>query len=129
MKRPNSYRFRRIDGARKMIGLGMPYEIGSQPSGANRVRAAMGALACAGLLSACVMAPGMRMAQSPTVPVKTGDASAPTISVPITEIDLDLVKQMRAGVSDGESERIRSLFSEPRSSQSYLLGSGDVLQI
>lgn len=126
MTGPNTNRFSRIDCGMKMLRTSLHPRCGSRPMGANRVRATIAVAACAGLLSACVMAPGMRMAQNPTVPVKTGDASAPPISVPITEIDLDLVKQLRAGVGDGESDRIRSLLSEP---QSYSLGPGDVLQI
>lgn len=126
MKGANTYGFWRDDCRMKMLGMGMHPRCGSRRTCANRVRAIIAAAACVGLLSACVMAPGMRMAQNPTVPVKTGDASAPPISVPITEIDLDLVKQLRAGVRDGESDRIRSLLSEP---QAYLLGPGDVLQI
>ena len=126
MKRPNTYRFSSIDCGMKMLGRSMHSRCGSRHTRANRIRTTIAAAACAALLSACVMAPGMRMAQNPTVPVKAGDASEPAIAVPITEIDLDLVKQLRAGVGDGESDRIRSLLSEP---QSYLLGPGDVLQI
>jgi polysaccharide biosynthesis/export protein len=125
MKKPISVRFWGNLYARKMLGTLTHSESGSQSAGATRIRSLIGVAACMGLLSACVMAPGMRM-ESPKVPVNSGDASVPPISVPITEIDLNLIKQLRAGSAETESRLMSSLVSEP---QPYVLGPGDVLQI
>jgi polysaccharide biosynthesis/export protein len=79
-------------------------------------------------LSACAFAPGMRMKDSPAIPVTSDDAAntASSLNVPIVDINMALIKQMAQSASSSEAGSIASLISEPAP---YTLGPGDVLQI
>jgi polysaccharide export outer membrane protein len=80
------------------------------------------------LLSACAAAPGMRMTGPATLPVKSADEGTPTVEmqVPITEINIALIKQMRDEAARTDIEQGRALASRDNT---YTLGDGDVLQI
>ncbi len=80
------------------------------------------------MMTACGMAPGMRMPASATLPVTTGSGQAPhqDVEIPITDINLDLIKQLRESSVNANDNRILSLFGK---AQPYTLGVGDVLQI
>jgi polysaccharide export outer membrane protein len=84
-------------------------------------------MACASL-SACVVAPGMRMPMDASVLEKSASTSAgpETLQIPITEIDLALVQEMRETASKASDEETRRLAGN---APAYLLGVGDVLQI
>lgn len=85
------------------------------------------AVACIAL-SACAAAPGMRMTGSAALPMSGGAASAPAtqVQVPMTAIDLDLIRQLRRSEDDERVMRNRLLFER---AEPYRLGAGDVLQI
>ncbi len=87
------------------------------------------ALALAASLSACALAPGQRMAVPATLPVSTADNGDPAseVQIPITPIDLNLIRQMHASrMADVKTTNDLGLFAKPTS---YKLGIGDVLQI
>ncbi len=86
------------------------------------------AIGCAVLLSACSVATGMKMTDSPTLPVSRGDARTAPVDLPVTieDITLNLIKELNAGTRNGESDLMRSLVAPARP---YVLGPGDVLQI
>lgn len=81
-----------------------------------------------GCLSACVFAPGMRMKDSAVVPLTAGDAqtASTTLKIPIVDINMSLIKQMKKSAETDDATNISSLVSEPTP---YTLGPGDVLQI
>lgn len=93
----------------------------------NAVRILM-ATAASTMLAACGIAPGMRMSAPATLPVESGSAQEPKkdVDVPITDINLNLIQQLRAAEAGAGDERIRGLIGKP---QPYTLGVGDVLQI
>ncbi|MFM0027745.1 polysaccharide biosynthesis/export family protein [Paraburkholderia madseniana] len=95
--------------------------------GRHTVRYLAGATCCL-VLSACAVAPGMRMKGQPTLPVSSGDAQTPAVElqVPITDIDVALIKRMRAAAIQTTDVDVRSLFESPKG---YSIGPGDVLQI
>ena len=80
------------------------------------------------MLAACGIAPGMRMTSPAMLPVASGDAQTPQkdVDVPITDINLNLIRQLRDADVNGDDSRIRSLIGKP---PAYTLGVGDVLQI
>jgi polysaccharide export outer membrane protein len=80
------------------------------------------------LLAGCVAAPGMRMVGPATLPVSEAgqQSSTSNLTIPITDIDLALVAQLRdiaAHKSDSETHDLMGVTGP------YLLGVGDVLQI
>ncbi|MBO2986529.1 polysaccharide biosynthesis/export family protein [Burkholderia pseudomallei] len=91
---------------------------------------------CAALaaLSACGVAPGMRMKQPANVPVSSAAADAPAeagrkprgeqLPVPITDIDLSLIRTLRD--AQQAPRRAADLVSP---ASGYTIGCGDVLQI
>jgi polysaccharide export outer membrane protein len=85
-------------------------------------------IGCAALLSACSVATGMKMPDNPTLPLSSGNAQTAPVNLPITieDITIDLIKELKAGTKDGESDLMRSLIAP---AHPYLLGPGDVLQI
>jgi polysaccharide biosynthesis/export protein len=98
----------------------------------------MGALAQRGALtvalsiamSACSVAPGMRMNSAQTLPV-TSAANGETpaaIHVPIKEIDIDLLNTMRDRKDGTSADSIDTLAAVPADA-AYRIGAGDVLQI
>ena len=88
----------------------------------------MAAAAASTMLAACGIAPGMRMASPATLLVASGDAQTPQkdVDVPITDISLNLIRQLRDADANASDSRILSLIGKP---QPYTLGVGDVLQI
>ncbi|MDD1479052.1 polysaccharide biosynthesis/export family protein [Burkholderia thailandensis] len=87
---------------------------------------------CAALatLSACGVAPGMRMKQPASVPVSVapavagGESRGEQLPVPITDIDLNLIRTLR------DAQRLPRRASDLASPASaYTIGRGDVLQI
>ncbi len=80
------------------------------------------------LLSACSFAPGQRMVTPPTLPETGGEYSTEAeqqVQIPITDINLSLVRKMKASPSDISPQTL-NLFGKP---SSYKIGPGDVLQI
>jgi polysaccharide export outer membrane protein len=90
------------------------------------------AIALAAMLNACAFAPGFRM------PVSSGDASGPsdagahieataaTPAIPVTELDLALVKRYGEQRKAHQDQQAKQLFGAPGI---YTVGAGDVLQI
>jgi polysaccharide biosynthesis/export protein len=92
----------------------------------------LGALAAAAtlctLFAGCGLAPGMRMQTPATLVETSNDAGDPAteVNIPITPIDLSLVRKMRAQQPADGPDPLASLFGTPAA---YKLGVGDVLQI
>jgi polysaccharide biosynthesis/export protein len=92
----------------------------------------LGALAAAAtlctLFAGCGVAPGMRMQTPATLVETSNDAGDPAteVNIPITPIDLSLVRKMRAQQPADGPDPLASLFG---TSGAYKLGVGDVLQI
>ncbi|MGC3024527.1 polysaccharide biosynthesis/export family protein [Burkholderia sp. DN3021] len=79
-------------------------------------------------LSGCAAAPGMRMTGPATLPVSDGATGVPaaTMPVPVTDISVALIGQLREVAATESAMRNRVLFERPAP---YRLGIGDVLQI
>ncbi|WP_260436294.1 polysaccharide biosynthesis/export family protein [Burkholderia sp. Bp9143] len=80
------------------------------------------------VLSACAVAPGMRMSTQATLPVTGGDENTTQqeLHIPITDINMALIQELReAGQRAGETQ-FNDLIAKP---EPYTLGVGDVLQI
>ncbi len=95
--------------------------------GRHGARIVIGATMSA-VLSACAVAPGMRMSTPATLPVTSSNEQTPAqeLQIPITDINLALIREIReADQKSGESQ-LRELIGKP---QPYTLGIGDVLQI
>jgi polysaccharide export outer membrane protein len=88
----------------------------------------LSALAASVILSACSVAPGMRMTTPPTLPLTSGDAQTPPVNlqVPIVDINTALIRKMRDEVGQPTAVESNKLFANP---SGYTLGVGDVLQI
>lgn len=80
------------------------------------------------LLSACEVAPGMRMNENPSLPVMEGGAreASDALAVPISDINLALIQEMRKEAAARSAADGSMLFSAP---EPYTLGVGDVLNI
>jgi polysaccharide biosynthesis/export protein len=80
-------------------------------------------------LSACGVAPGMRMSANPTLPVTTGGSGtvAQRLPVPIREIDVSLLQEKGDAPAAPLTADITALTAYTPSA--YLIGPGDVLQI
>lgn len=80
------------------------------------------------LLAGCVAAPGMRMVGPATLPVSEAaqQSTASELTIPITDIDLALVTQLRDTAAHQNDSETRDLMGN---AGPYLLGVGDVLQI
>ncbi|WP_253958770.1 polysaccharide biosynthesis/export family protein [Paraburkholderia fungorum] len=93
-----------------------------------RVRTSLIGLATCAAISACAVAPGMRMTAPATLPVSNADSRAPgdEIKIPIADINLSLIKQMHDSAADDGAQEAKELFDKPGA---YRLGTGDVLQI
>ncbi len=78
--------------------------------------------------TACAFAPGMRMSKPATLAATSGDAETPStdLQVPITDINIALITQMRDSARDTGMGEWTALFDDPKP---YTLGPGDVLQI
>ncbi|MGF6724873.1 polysaccharide export outer membrane protein [Paraburkholderia sp. GAS41] len=91
----------------------------------------LGIMATLAVLSACSLAPGERMVQPPTLPVSNTDDGQATGAqqVPITDITLATVQQLRQQqptVVSGGANDLTPLFGD---AGPYKIGPGDVLQI
>lgn len=86
------------------------------------------ALVLCAALSGCALAPGMTMTAPAALNVASGDANtAPaTMPVAITEIDANLIRQLKAADIATGDEQVKRLSGQPGP---YTLGNGDVLQI
>jgi len=80
------------------------------------------------VLSACAVAPGMRMSTPTTLPVTSSGDQTPAqeLQIPITDINMALIRQLRDEGQKADETQFRSLIGK---SQAYTLGVGDVLQI
>jgi polysaccharide biosynthesis/export protein len=89
---------------------------------------ALTSVAMSAVLSACAVAPGMRMVRQPELPVSDGTESprSTQVQIPITDINIDLIKKMRDAQTQASDDEVRKLFGQPGP---YTLGVGDVLQI
>lgn len=103
------------------------------------IRAA-GILALAAMLNACSVVPGQRMITPATLPQTGGEYSTEPqteLNVPITDINLDLIRRMNAESDSAvPSEQVLSLiepvddpYKPSKRDDSYRIGRGDVLQI
>jgi polysaccharide biosynthesis/export protein len=88
---------------------------------------AISMLVLAATLAACAM-PGMRMQEVPTLPADGASNTTDThdVSVPISAIDMALIRNMRDQAMQDQSATGVDLFAAPGA---YTLGAGDVLQI
>jgi polysaccharide export outer membrane protein len=91
------------------------------------VRLLMAAAASA-VLSACAIAPGMRMNTPAELPVTSGAEHEPQVEVQvrIADINVTLIQKMREVEAQASVDQVHQLFSK---STPYTLGVGDVLQI
>ncbi|SAK86249.1 polysaccharide export protein [Caballeronia temeraria] len=89
-------------------------------------------LALTALLGACAAAPGFRMpvsADPATSASEAGthvEATAATPAIPVTELDLAVVKRFAGQRKARLDQQVTQLFGAP---QTYTVGTGDVLQI
>jgi len=79
-------------------------------------------------LSACGVAPGMRMNTPATLPVAAGSENVPSaeLQIPIADINVALIEKMHEAETQASADQVRQLFGK---SGPYTLGVGDVLQI
>jgi polysaccharide export outer membrane protein len=85
--------------------------------------------ALAALIAACSWVPGQRMVTPPTVDDTGGEYSTQPeqkVQVPITDINLSLIRQMNGQAGQPLSPKLQGLFGKPTA---YTVGPGDVLQI
>ncbi len=89
--------------------------------------------ACTGatllVLAACSMVPGQRFQSPPTLPQTGGEYSTEpetNVDIPITDINVSLIKQMNSAPASEVNAQTLGLFGKPAP---YKLGPGDVLQI
>ncbi|MBY4769580.1 polysaccharide biosynthesis/export family protein [Burkholderia ambifaria] len=97
------------------------------PRRASRVGPLVMILPLCTLLGACGIAPGMRMQQPASIPLQSGTtpADSAALPVPVTNIDLTLIRRMR-DTERGSRSEAREVVSSP---DAYTIGRGDVLQI
>lgn len=122
-----------------------PVERRARLNGGARLAGACVAVALCMALGACAVAPGMRMSQSqratqeaspegsPEETAASGgtstrvvDATASTPEIPVTELDVALVKSLQEDRLKLHQQQIDLLSAVP---QPYSIGAGDVLQI
>ncbi|BAX63440.1 polysaccharide biosynthesis/export family protein [Burkholderia stabilis] len=99
----------------------------SAPRRPSRVGPLAMILPLCALLGACGIAPGMRMQQPSSIPLQSGatpDENA-ALPVPVTNIDLSLIRRMRETERSTRGEA-RDVVASP---DAYTIGRGDVLQI
>lgn len=86
-------------------------------------------LALASTLTGCSTAPGMRMSQPATLPTGEGSDSHSALAqaeIPVTEINLRLIQQLRAAAAPDNTWATLGAAGQPAH---YTLGPGDVLDI
>jgi len=81
-------------------------------------------------LAACAVAPGMRMTDKQTLPLQSARDGAPAqvLDVPIQDVNIDLLNDMRERDSSKAVQSVELLSAANRSA-AYRIGPGDVLQI
>ncbi|WP_321786179.1 polysaccharide biosynthesis/export family protein [Burkholderia pyrrocinia] len=96
-------------------------------TGSRRGRA-LAPLVLSVFLTACAVAPGMRMTGSQELPVASARNGEPaqSLDVPIREIDVNLLQSMR---DDSEATGHVDALLRERAKGGYRIGAGDVLQI
>jgi Periplasmic protein involved in polysaccharide export len=79
-------------------------------------------------LSACSVAPGMKMQKAATLPITSATEQAPAeqLPVPMTEVTLSSIDEIRSEAERRSDESASALLGR---SQAYTIGVGDVLQI
>ncbi|TCK86889.1 polysaccharide export outer membrane protein [Paraburkholderia sp. BL9I2N2] len=79
-------------------------------------------------LSACSVAPGMKMQKASTLPITSASEQAPAeqLPVPMTEVTLSSIDEIR---SEAERRNDASASALLGRGQAYTIGAGDVLQI
>lgn len=79
-------------------------------------------------LSACSVAPGMKMQKAATLPITSATEQAPAeqLPVPMTEVTLSSIDEIRSEAERRSDESASALLGR---SQAYTIGIGDVLQI
>lgn len=79
-------------------------------------------------LSACAVAPGMKMQKASTLPITSASEQAPgeQLSVPMTEVTLSSIDEIRSEAERRNDESASALLGR---AQAYTIGVGDVLQI
>lgn len=98
----------------------------------NRIRTGVYAplvLSMTLLLSACGLAPGQRMITPAALPDTGGEYSTEAeqqIQIPITDINLSLVRKMKGQTTDLSQQTVGLFSNKP---PVYKIGPGDVLQI
>src|SRR3954454_16487032 len=97
-------------------------------SGVFRLSSLAAAASLCVIFAGCALAPGMHM-EKPAALAETstdqGD-TATAVNIPITPIDLSLVRKLKAAQPSSTVDPNASLYGKPTA---YLLGPGDVLQI
>lgn len=113
------------DSATDEAAMGNLFDVVS--TGSRRGRA-LAPLALSMFLTACAVAPGMRMTGSQELPVASARNGEParSLDVPIREIDVNLLKSMR---DDGVATADIDALLHEREKGGYRIGAGDVLQI
>jgi polysaccharide export outer membrane protein len=107
----------------------------SHRKGFLRISSYSAAMVVCSILSACVAAPGLRMTTSSAETTDTAgvvtstqvvNASDATPEVPITELNVAVVRRMQGERLAKQEEQVRLLSGSP---PPYVIGAGDVLQI
>src|SRR5271154_4399748 len=90
------------------------YRAGVAHSTVHRARM-LGLMVTVAMLSACSVAPGMRMIQPPTLPVSNTDDGKATgeEQIPITDITLASVQQMHQMAAQPGASGAAALYGEP----------------
>ncbi|WP_175051777.1 polysaccharide biosynthesis/export family protein [Paraburkholderia sediminicola] len=80
------------------------------------------------VMSACSVAPGMKMQGTATLPITSATEQAPAeqLPVPMTEVTLSSIDEIRSEAERRSDESASALLGR---SQAYTIGVGDVLQI
>lgn len=81
-------------------------------------------IASCSVLSACTFAPGMRMQAPASIAVSAADSQRPAAraDVPVTEITVDLIRQVREQREGSGTPEYAALFSKPAP---YVIGPGE----
>lgn len=113
------------DSATDEAAMGNAFDVIS--TGSRRGRA-WAPLVLSVFLTACAVAPGMRMTGSQELPVASTRNGEParSLDVPIREIDVNLLQSMR---DDGDAAGNVDTLLRERAKGGYRIGAGDVLQI
>jgi polysaccharide export outer membrane protein len=94
----------------------------------SRVRQLLISVLMSAFLSACAVAPGMRMITPASLPVSdpAAQGASSEVQIPITDINVSLIREMNGASIDGSVDQT---LKSSASAGPYTLGAGDVLQI